>query len=169
MSEAEYLALPEEKPYLEYVDGVVVQKVMGDWAHSMLVTKFAGVLDRFSEAHGGSAPTDLRSLLPRQRNYRLADISYFAPRTPIGDDALPTIAVEVRSPDETVASQQRKCVEWIEAGVHEAWLVEPRTRTVEVFEADGKRRTLAESDRLVSAGVTGLEVDLAALFKVLDR
>jgi Uma2 family endonuclease len=169
MSEAEYLALPEEKPYLEYVDGMVVQKAMPDRNHSRLANELGGLLREFAQAHGGEATADLRALQPDRQSYRIADTGYLAPGTPDGNDVLPTLAVEVRSPDETIASQQRKCVGWIEAGVREAWLVEPRTRTIEVFEADGQRRTLSESETLRSKGVPGLEIDLASLFKVLDR
>jgi Uma2 family endonuclease len=68
-----------------------------------------------------------------------------------------------------MASQRRKCEGWIEAGCREAWLVEPRSRTVEVFGADGGRIVLHDTDTLVSTGVPGLEVDLAALFATLDR
>lgn len=37
MSESEYLALPEEKPYLEYIDGVVLQKPMPNKSHVLLI------------------------------------------------------------------------------------------------------------------------------------
>ncbi len=169
MSEAEYLALPEEKPYLEYADGVVVQKPMPDWDHSQISTRLVVLLSRFADARGGWVNIELRSLQLPQRNYRLADVSYFAPGAHTGNEALPTLAIEVRSPDETVASQRRKCESWIEAGCSEAWLVEPRSRTVEVFGADGGRRTLHRDETLVSNGAPGLEVDLAALFATLDR
>ena len=79
----------------------------------MLVTKLAVAHDRFVDAHRGYAPSDLRSLQPKQRNYRLADTSYFAPGTPIGDEALPRLAVKVRSPGESITAQQRKCESWI--------------------------------------------------------
>ncbi|MBK7725654.1 MAG: Uma2 family endonuclease [Dehalococcoidia bacterium] len=36
MTPEEYLALPEEKPYLEYVDGVVLQKPMPNEEHSRI-------------------------------------------------------------------------------------------------------------------------------------
>lgn len=169
MSEAEYLALPEEKPYLEYVDGVVVQKAMGDWDHGTLAHELDFLLGLYRRLHGGHALVELRSLQLPRRNYRLADVSYFAPGAHTGNEALPTLAIEIRSPDETIASQRRKCEGWIEAGCREAWLVEPRSRTVEVFGADGGRRTLHRDETLVSNGAPGLEVDLAALFATLDR
>ena len=167
MTEAEYLALPEEKPYLEYVDGVVVQKAMGDWDHGTLAHELDFLLGLYRRLHGGHVLVELRSLQLPRRNYRLADVSYFAPDARTGNEALPTLAIEVRSPDETVASQRRKCESWIEAGCREAWLVEPRSRTVEVFGADSSRTVLHDTDTL-SDGVPGLEVDLAALFATLD-
>ena len=39
MTPAEYLALPEEKPYLEYVDGMVMQKPRPSKIHSMLALR----------------------------------------------------------------------------------------------------------------------------------
>jgi Uma2 family endonuclease len=169
MTEAEYLALPEEKPYLEYVDGVVVQKAMPDWDHSQISTRLVILLSRFADARGGWVNIELRSRQLPRGNYRLADVSYFAPDARTGNEALPTLAIEIRSPDETVASQRRKCEGWIEAGCREAWLVEPRSRTVEVFGPDGGHATLHDTETLVSNATRGLEVDLAALFATLDR
>jgi len=169
MSEAEYLALPLEQPYLEYVDGVVVQKAMPNWDHSGLVHELDFILGLFKRRHGGSVRVELRSLQLPQRNYRLADVSYFAPGAPTGDDALPTLAVEVRSPDETVASQRRKCESWIRAGCREAWLVEPHSRTIEVFGAGGGSHTFREGETLQSEAVPGLEVDVTALFAAAEQ
>ena len=39
MTEAEFLALPEEEPYLEYVDGVVLQKPMPNKSHTEIVAE----------------------------------------------------------------------------------------------------------------------------------
>ena len=39
MSAREYLALPEEKPYLEYIDGVVEQKPMVNAQHGRTVAR----------------------------------------------------------------------------------------------------------------------------------
>lgn len=169
MSEAAYLALPEEKPYLEYLDGVVLQKAMPDSNHSALVAELALLLGLFAREHGGWPGVERRVRIPGPGAFRLPDVEFTVAGVPQGDDTLPTLAIEVRSANETLASQRRKCDEWVEAGVHEAWLFEPRARTVEVFFADGDRMTLRAGDRLMSRAVAGLEIDLAALFQVLDR
>jgi Uma2 family endonuclease len=142
---------------------------MPDWDHSQISTRLVILLSRFADARGGWVNIELRSLQLPRRNYRLADVSYFAPGARTGNEALPTLAIEVRSPDETVASQRRKCEGWIEAGCREAWLVESRSRTVEVFGPDGGHATLHDTETLVSNATRGLEVDLAALFATLDR
>jgi Uma2 family endonuclease len=169
MSEAEYLALPPEQPYLEYVDGVVVQKAMPNWDHSGLVHELDFLLGLLRRRSGGHVRVELRSLQLPQRDYRLADVSYFAPGAATGDDALPTLAIEVRSPNETVASQRRKCQSWIRAGCREAWLVEPHSRSIEVFGADGGSQAFGEGETLQSTAVPGLEVDVTALFAAAEQ
>jgi len=41
MTPEQYLALPQEKPYLEYVDGMVLQKLMPTFDHGALVIRLA--------------------------------------------------------------------------------------------------------------------------------
>src|SRR5882724_9161461 len=49
MTPAEFLALPEEKPYLEWEDGVVSQTCLGDADHSRLLTEFCLALGQVAE------------------------------------------------------------------------------------------------------------------------
>jgi Uma2 family endonuclease len=167
MSELDYLALPEEKPYLEYVDGVVLQKAMPDDNHSDLVVELIVRLHAFAAAHGGRVGTEKRSRLDPRRDYRLPDVEYTAAGEPHGDDIVPTLAIEVRSSSETMASQRRKCEAFLAAGAREAWLVDPGSRSIQVFGAIP--RTLREPDLLTSPVLAGFELSLAGLFSVLDR
>src|SRR4029079_536254 len=66
MSEEEYLALPEEKPYLEWVDGVVVQKAVPHRVHRLLVLMFDGAFLKYMQLVGGSAGPEPRGLLDTQ-------------------------------------------------------------------------------------------------------
>src|SRR4029079_2484784 len=137
MSEGEYLALPEEKPYLEWVDGVVVQKAVPNRVHRLLVLMFDGAFLKYMQLVGGSAGPEPRVLLDRAgRAFRLPDTAYWAPGRPDDDDSAPTVAVEVRSPGESMNSQRRKCRRYRAYGIPVCWLVDPETRTVEVFEQD---------------------------------
>lgn len=82
---------------------------------------------------------------------------------------MPTVAVEVRSPDESMASQRAKCRLYRQSGVPVVWLVDPRTRTVEIFEDDRDGTVLRIGDTLTTPHLPGFSLPLAELFAVLDR
>jgi Uma2 family endonuclease len=166
MSEREYLALPEEKPYLEYIDGVVEQKAMVNRDHGGVVGQLDGWFFLYSREHGGEFGPERRVALGTG-DYYLPDTAYWAADAPSGDDTIPTVAVEVRSPGESMRQLRDKCRAYLREGSAAAWLLDPETRTVEVFEGKTARR-LREGDTLTCAAMPGFELPLAQLFGVLD-
>jgi Uma2 family endonuclease len=166
MSEEAYLALPEEKPYLEYVDGLVRQKPMPNSSHRRVVQLICYVLETYIRGVGaGQAGPEQRSHL--HANYRLPDVSYWAPGVFDDDDTVPTLAVEVRSPDQTLADLRAKCRASLASGVCEAWLIDPRSQTLEVFDGSRSGESLAATALLTSANLPGFELKLAGLFAVI--
>jgi Uma2 family endonuclease len=163
----EYLALPEDPPYLEYVDGEVIEKAMPDDIHGFIVEEIALLIGSFRRHYGGASGPEIRSMYQGSlsTSFRLPDYSYWAPGRPRKDgrhSLPPTLAVEVRSPDETMASQRAKC-RWFRAhGVDVCWLIDPVSRTVEVFEgtADG----VVAPGLLETVHLPGLSIDIAAVF-----
>ena len=168
MSEKEYLALPEEKPYLEYVNGVVLQKPMPNANHRKLVTRFVVALDAYARSVGGDSGPEGRIAFPESSNFRLPDAAFWGPGIPHGDDSIPTLVVEVRSPQQSMGELRQKCRFFLRNGVQVAWLVDPETRTVELFEGGRDAEALAAPAVLTSAALPGFELDLASLFAVLD-
>ena len=86
----------------------------------------------------------------------------------MGDGTIPTIAVEVRSPGQTIATLRKKCGVFLSEGVTECLLIDPRARTLEVITLRGSH-TLHTGDTLATASMPGFELNLAALFSVLDH
>jgi Uma2 family endonuclease len=168
MTEEQYLALPEEKPYLEYVDGVALQKPMPNSQHGDLVGRITYFLGGYAELHGGKYRPEARVALGLAPNYRLPDTAYWAPGRLSGDDSLPTLAVEVRSPDQTLDELRTKCRFYRANGVDVCWLVDPASRTVEVFEGARDADRLPAEGTLESPLLPGFSVPLAKLFAVLD-
>jgi Uma2 family endonuclease len=168
LSVAQYLALPEEKPYLEYVCGEVLQKAMPNKDHMQIVNRSGLRVTLYDDAHAGGhcgPEPRVRFATELGDEYRLPDYAYWAPRKPFDDGKEmlpPTLAIEVRSPDESMTDQREKCRYYRRYGVDVAWLFDPRTRTVEVFDAehDGAAATCA----LRSPLLPGFELDAAALF-----
>ena len=169
MSEAEFLALPEEKPYLEYVDGVVIQKPMPNKDHRRIIEELIFQIGKYRRDRGGWAGPEGRVRLPDGSGFRLPDTAYWAPNREDGDDSVPSLAVEVRSPGQTMAELRRKCRAFRANGVDACWLVDPDSRTVEVFEADRDASLLKIGDALEPHVMPGFSLPLAELFSVLDR
>jgi len=168
MSASRFLALPEEKPYLEYIDGVVRQKPMVNAFHGRIVRKLDSLFDRHIDAYGGDAGPERTVDMPTSGNYQLPDTAYWAPGVPSGDGSAPTIAVEVRSPRQSLPTLRRKCEAFLADSVAECWLIDPEARTLEVI-TSSRRRTLRDSETLTTSAMPGFELHLADLFALLDQ
>lgn len=172
MSEAAYLALPEEKPGLEYWDGVVYQKTVGDLRHGRVQVLLAVLLGLYERDRGGWTMTEIRTQF-LGRGFRLPDAAYWSAAKGLGDDprfALPpTLAIEVRSPGESRAAQRRKCREMRAHGVDVCWLIDPVARTAERFEGDIDGEAVATDGVLQSPLLPGFAVPLAELWAGMER
>ncbi len=167
----EYLALPEEKPYLEYVCGEAIAKPMPDRNHSRLAHKLSMFLGLYEATGGGETFVEGRSEFvdlddPR---YLLPDVSYYAPGRDAGDRLMtpPSLAIEIRSEGQTLRSLRDKCRYYRAHGVDAAWLIDPTTRTAEIFDVSNDGTVIGEDGALSGAAVPGFAVTLRELFAVL--
>ncbi|MBA2448367.1 MAG: Uma2 family endonuclease [Chloroflexi bacterium] len=152
----EFLALPEEKPALELLDGVVRQKVAPQWLHSRFQYGFAERINRFAEPRKlASAFPELReasgrdSLVPDLAVYRWERI----PRTATGRlvNAAPTppdIAIEIRSPGQRLGDLIDKCRRYLTHGAQLGFVVDPNGETVTRVAPEGSPTTLRGDDRI---------------------
>jgi Uma2 family endonuclease len=168
MSAADFLRLPEEKPYLAYVDGRVEQKPTVNAAHRRIVRRLDSLFDRYIEQHGGDAGPEGRVQLETSGNYQLPDTAYWQAGAVSGDDSIPTVAVEVRSPGQSVAKLRAKCVSFLADGTRECWLIDPEARTLERITSQS-RETLKAGDTLAPDAMPGFSLRLSDLFAVLDQ
>jgi Uma2 family endonuclease len=172
MTLEEYVALPEEPPYFEYLDGEVVRKPMPKRKHGRLQRQLGVQLDLYSARSGGESWSEGHVWFGQPHHWRVPDIVYWAPDKPQGDDDVslpPTLAVEILSPGQPMQDLRDKCRFYRANGVDVAWAVNPDTRTVEVFDDEADGVVLQEGETLVSAALPGFELSLRDLFAVLDR
>lgn len=165
MTPEEYLALPEEKPYLEYVDGMVLQKPMPTEEHAEIALELGSHLKTWARPRKGRVGVEARMRQGELPNYRVPDVSYWDASVPRGAGAPPTLAVEIRSPDQTLAELQAKCRSLRSAGVAVCWLIDPTSRVALVFDDthDGDATSVLESSVL-----PGFRLALIELFQFLD-
>ncbi len=78
---------------------------------------------------------------------------------------IPDLVVEVLSPSETIRTIHRKLKQYFEAGVKETWIVDPVSRTIEVWTGPSlPERELAEGDSLTSPLLPGFSLGVTELF-----
>ncbi|HML98403.1 MAG TPA: Uma2 family endonuclease, partial [Tepidiformaceae bacterium] len=100
---------------------------------------------------------------------RISDAAYWAPGRPSGDDSIPTLVVEVRSPEETPGELREKCRFYRRNGVEVCWLVHPESRTVEVFDEGRDGEPFPGDAAIASPALPGFTLSLAALFGSVPR
>lgn len=174
VSPEEYLALPEEKPYLEYVNGEVVPKVAPDIRHLVLADEIQFRLHLYRREAGGLSGPEGRVEfdLPGETRFLLPDVAYWAPDRPVeGSRAMlpPTLAVEIRSPGQPMAQMRERARFFLANGVDACWVVDAESRTVEVFDRGDAERTLMVGDVLESPNLPGFSLSIAEIFVALDR
>lgn len=168
MTPEQYLALPGEKPYLEYIDGMVVQKPMPNKVHSRLCAWISHLILTWVSENGGAAGVEARTKAGELPNYRLPDVSFWKPGYAGSDDDPPTLAIEIRSPDQTLTELRTKCRFFRNNGVEACWLIDPASRSAEAFEGERDGEPVASDGVLTAACLPGFELHLAELFSALD-
>jgi Uma2 family endonuclease len=176
MSEEVFLAeYADLKPSFEFVNGEVTQKPMTKPDHYAIAEELTVRLGLYwRQAGGGSSGPEPTVNVSRgtDRRYRVPDVAYWAPGKPrrVGEVfAPPTLAVEILSPGQTMTELRDKCREYRARGTDVCWLVNPRRRTVEVFDAERDGVALMAGGVLESPHLPGFELPLDELFAALDR
>jgi Uma2 family endonuclease len=105
----------------------------------------------------GRVVMEVRHLAPDdERNARIPDISFSSAKRPIVEKGsvpqMPDLAVEVKSPDDTIRGMREKARYYLAHGTRLVWLVIPEKWLIEVYAPDDEQ-VLDENDTL-----TGREV-----------
>lgn len=80
----------------------------------------------------------------------------------------PDFVIELRSPSDSLAPLQDKMLDYIDAGVRLAWLIDPVRRVVEMYRLDGVRHTLDNPETISGEPLLpGFELNLTPLFAEL--
>jgi Uma2 family endonuclease len=173
----EFLALPERKPALEYIDGRVTQKVSPRGRHSVL--QGAG----FGFFNGYGRPQRMAMAFPELRvtfagESRVPDLAVFRwERIPVSDTGEvadeffepPDIVVEIVSPKQSVNGLIRRCVWYVEHGVQAALLVDPADKSISLFRPGRNMVVLRGPEPVdLDAILPGLQLTAQQLFDSLS-
>jgi Uma2 family endonuclease len=130
VSVEEYLGTSYD-PDVEFVDGALVERNMGDWLHSLVQRNFLySVRQKYPHLKGVA---ELRSKTANTR-YRIPDVSVVL-AAPSTDYLLEPafLVVEILSKRDAMSVVIAKLKEYHATGVPNIWLIDPRLQTMCVY------------------------------------
>ena len=140
MSVAEYLHSSFPGPDCEYVDGVVVERSVGEQPHSWLQGELAGYFRDRRKALLTYAFTEQRVQVSATR-YRVPDLCVYVGGRP--DERIftapPFLAVEILSRDDRVKDLQEKIGDYLGLGVPFIWVIDPEIGEGHTHTGEGSR------------------------------
>jgi len=145
----DYCRLPADGWIYEVIEGELYMSPAPLTIHQRCKLKFAATFLSFAEDHDAGmvldAPTDV--LLPGLANPVQPDVIFVAKeRLDIVKDerveGAPDIVVEVLSPSNWFLDRREKFKIYAKAGVREYWIVDPKLRTIELYNLRGSAYAL---------------------------
>jgi Uma2 family endonuclease len=121
-------------PDVEYVDGVLVERNVGDWLHSLVQSNLIIAFGR--KYPNIKAVPGLRGKVKETR-YRLPDVSVLlsAPQTRVLLEA-PFIAIEIPSEADSMSRVIEKLKEYAAIGTPHIWVFDPRVKLMFTFRSN---------------------------------
>ena len=147
-------------PDVEYVDGVLVERKVGDYLHSLVQSNLIFAL-RLKYRDLFVLP-ELRSRT-RETRYRLPDVCVLLhpPKTKYLLDAA-FLAIEILSEDDRMTRIMEKLEEYEQKGVPNIWLIDPRLRTMSVYSQGNLQDVRGD---IIATGTPRLELTRQEIFR----
>jgi Uma2 family endonuclease len=153
-------------PDMEYVDGQLVERHVGEYFHSRLQFLIAQALGSRERERRYRVFTEQRVFISDEPRYRIPDICVKAlPHQVTSVLTAPDLAIEVVSPDDAASDLLLRVVDFHQGGIPYVWIVDPYKRVL-VDSVNGRVRRPAE--QVLSTPLVG-DVDFADLFAQLDE
>jgi Uma2 family endonuclease len=146
-------------PDVEFVDGVLVERNVGDWLHSLVQSNILFALRR--KYPHLKVVAELRSRVTGTR-YRLPDVCVLLvpPKTRYMLDA-PFLVVEVLSESDATSAVMEKLNEYANKGVPNIWLIDPRLHLMSVY----RQPALVEiAGEIIATADSAVELSHAEIF-----
>ena len=164
-------ALPDGQR-AELIDGRIYDMAPPNTRHQMLVSELNITIGNYIRSHGGNCrifPAPFAVFLNEDnRNYVEPDISVICNKDKLNDkgcNGAPDWIIEIVSPSTEHIDYGVKLFKYRSAGVREYWIVNPKTRTVNVFdfEYDQASTQYCFDDEIPVCIYEGLNICISAL------
>ncbi|MBI3683341.1 MAG: Uma2 family endonuclease [Acidobacteria bacterium] len=128
VSVEEYLRTSYD-PDVDYVDGVLEGRNLGEFEHSDLQTEIAFWVRQRYRAKGLNAFVELRAQVSPTR-FRVPDVVITQGKRPKGGvlTVPPVAVIEVLSPEDRMSRVQKRIEDYLKLGARYCWLIDPQSR-----------------------------------------
>lgn len=156
-SVASYLAA-DYHPDVDYVDGVLEDRHVGEKDHAKLQLKIARLLDLL----GGYFVTIETRIRISDTRYRVPDVCVYhkEPDEQVFT-APPLLVVEILSPEDRMSRMQEKMEDFYSMGCHGIWILDPARHKAYRYETPA---IIEVFDTLTVAGDSRLSLSLSQIF-----
>jgi Uma2 family endonuclease len=171
----DYQDMPEGSPYFQVIEGDLIMSPSPNTSHQIIARRIVVLIDTFLEKH------PLGEVFMAPLDVFLGDVNVYQPDvffvserrrsiiTEHGIEGAPDLVVETLSPATARYDKGSKRKIYARFGVKEFWLVDPDTRTIQVYllakNAETPVATHGEKATFESSVLPGLRVKTAAIFK----
>lgn len=153
-------------PDMEYVDGALLERHVGERKHSRLQLLIGSELAPREQGRFHTYTEQRLRVSPHPR-YRIPDLCVMAlpyPRESVFTHP-PHLIIEILSPDDAPADMLEKIAEYLKFGVLHVWLPDPYRHRLQVADRDGLHD---RPDLIVETELAG-RLDFGELFGKLDE
>jgi len=170
--------MPDDGKIYELHNGVLIEVPGSKPRQSRLAAWIAYLLTRFimDQRLGGAVTGADGTFALNTYNTRIPDVGYVTAEHAANQDeneypaGAPDLAVEVVSPSNSARDMQERAGEYLAAGARLVWIVNPETRTVDVYRPGGERIALSGDLALEGYDVLpGLSLKLGELFSSFSQ
>ncbi|HEY0758510.1 MAG TPA: Uma2 family endonuclease [Acidisarcina sp.] len=151
-------------PDREFIDGELRERNVGTFEHARIQLLLGTLFQVHSREWNIQPVTECRMRVNEQRT-RIPDLAVLSrgPHPSVLTDP-PLIVVEVLSPDDTYGDMRERALDYSRMGIAHIWLVDPLTRTGQVFH-ENRWNDVTE----FAVPSTSVRITLASLFAEFDE
>jgi Uma2 family endonuclease len=162
ISREEYL-VTSYRPDCEYLEGVLVERNVGEYDHSRLQMLLSASLHRGEKQWGIRVVPEQRVQVKPNR-FRVPDVCAVKSDSPLEQifTHAPLLCVEILSKDDRMTEMQERIDDYRAFGVPYVWLLDPRTKRAYIYSGSGIEEV---KDGLLRTQNPEIVVPLAELFE----
>ncbi|MEH2399149.1 Uma2 family endonuclease [Nostoc sp.] len=170
----EFLALPETKPYCEYIDGKIIPKPMPQGKHSTIQGELCPTINSVVKVQKmGWAFPELRCTFARRSI--VTDVAVFSwGRLPVDENgdiantfaAAPDWIIEILSPEQSHTKVTKKILHALNHRTQMGWLIDPDERFIAAYPARQQPLPFEENESVlpVPEFCQGLQLTVGDIF-----